>query len=67
VLKTALVSMTINTAGGPQQVNVLQVWAIPLWLAGIRFSAVAPALRKRLVIFQREVAGCFVSPFLPAY
>lgn len=63
VLKTALVSMTINTAGGPQQVNVLQVWAIPLWLAGIRFSAVAPALRKRLVIFQREVADALYRHF----
>ena len=63
VLKAALVSVNVETAGGPQQMNVLQVWGIPLWLAGIRISAVAPTLRERLVIFQREVADALYRHF----
>src|SRR6476469_4716657 len=41
VLASALLSVTIETAGGPQTMGVLTAWAIPLWLTGIQISRVA--------------------------
>lgn len=64
VLRKALISVSIETAGGPQRMNVLLAWGIPLWLADVRLSGVAPALRERLEIFQEEVADVLYRHFI---
>lgn len=63
VLDDALVVLTIETAGGPQQVQCLRADAIPLWLTGIQASRIKPALRAQLVRYQKEAASVLWQAF----
>src|SRR5690349_11042000 len=49
VLNDALATLTIETAGGPQQTQCLRVDALPLWLSGIQASRVKEELREKLI------------------
>lgn len=63
VLALALVQAQIETTGGPQVVNVLLSWGVPLWLASIRAGRRSPAYRERLLTMQREVAAALCRQF----
>jgi hypothetical protein len=56
VLQDALVTLTVETAGGPQQVQCLRADALPLWLSGIQASRVKEELREKLIRYQKEAA-----------
>jgi hypothetical protein len=47
-LASALVQITVNTTGGPQKLEVLASWAIPIWATGLQIS--------RLALEKQEVA-----------
>lgn len=47
-LASALVQITVNTNGGPQKMEVLAAWAIPIWATGLQIS--------RLALEKQEVA-----------
>jgi hypothetical protein len=47
-LASALVQITVNTTGGPQKMEVLAAWAIPIWATGLQIS--------RLALEKQEVA-----------
>jgi len=49
--------------GGPQQVIVLRVDLVPLWLAGIRTKLVSEDMRPKLEKFQREAAKVLWEAF----
>jgi hypothetical protein len=65
VLNEALVILTIETAGGPQQVQCLRVDALPLWLSGIQASRVKEELREKLIRYQKEAATVLWQAFRP--
>ena len=56
VLNEGLVTLTIETAGGPQTVLCLRLNLLPLWLAGVQASRVKLELRDKLVRYQTEAA-----------
>lgn len=62
-LASALVLVRIETPGGPQMVNVLVSWGIPLWLNGIRSGRRSPEQRKRLFIMRREANAALARMF----
>lgn len=56
VLNEGIGVCKLHTPGGIQDTFVLRVDLVPLWLSGIRTSAVGEAIRPRLERFQREAA-----------
>jgi hypothetical protein len=56
VLNDALVTLTMETAGGTQQVQCLRIDALPLWLSGVQASRVKDELREKLIRYQKEAA-----------
>ena len=63
VLATALVLVKIETAGGPQIVNVLLSWGIPLWVASIKPGWRSPEYQERLLIIQQNVGAALARLF----
>ena len=63
VLSFALVLVQIETAGGPQVVNVILAWGLPLWLNSIRASRRSPVYRARLMILKRQAAAALARRF----
>ncbi|HEU5198354.1 MAG TPA: phage antirepressor N-terminal domain-containing protein [Ktedonobacterales bacterium] len=63
VLATALVLVKIETAGGPQTVNVLLSWGIPLWIASIKPGWRSPEYQERLLIIQQNVGAALARMF----
>lgn len=53
----------LSTPGGTQKGYVLRVDLIPLWLAGIRVTAVKEALKPKLERFQEEAAAVLWEAF----
>jgi hypothetical protein len=53
----------LSTPGGPQSAYVLRVDLVPLWLSGIRTSAVKDDIRLRLEQYQREAAKVLWEAF----
>ena len=53
----------LATPGGPQSGYVLRVDLVPLWLSGIRTSAVSEDIRPKLERFQREAAKVLWEAF----
>lgn len=53
----------LATPGGQQRTYVLRVDLIPLWLSGIRASAVKDEVRPKLERFQREAAKVLWEAF----
>jgi hypothetical protein len=53
----------LATPGGQQDTYVLRVDLIPLWLSGVRVSAVRAELRPKLARFQREAAKVLWQAF----
>jgi P22_AR N-terminal domain len=65
VLHDALVSVTVETSGGPQALQCLRIDVLPLWLAGIQASRVKEELREKLVHYQKEAALVLWREFKP--
>jgi hypothetical protein len=53
----------LATPGGQQDTYVLRVDLIPLWLSGVRVSAVRDEIQPKLVRFQREAAKVLWQAF----
>ena len=66
VLRTGLVSLRLQTPGGPQETQCLRLDLIPFWLAGINSRRVRAAVREKLVLYQRECAAVLWDAFKPA-
>lgn len=70
VLSLGLSSVTIDTAGGPQDAECLRLDLIPLWLTTINPKRVSDAVRPKLVRYQVEAASvlwaAFRNDILPA-
>lgn len=56
VLSEGLVSLTVQTSGGPQTVQCLRIDLLPLWLSGVQVTRVKESLHEQLVRYQREAA-----------
>jgi hypothetical protein len=63
IIAEFLVPVRVDTAGGPQTMDVLVAWAIPRWLTGIRLGMVAPEKRPAIEAFQREAADVLYRYF----
>lgn len=53
----------LQTPGGEQEVYVLRVDLVPLWLSGIRVKAVKDSLQPKLARFQKEAARVLWAAF----
>jgi hypothetical protein len=53
----------LHTPGGMQDVTVLRVDLIPLWLSGVRVKSVKETIRPKLTHFQREAAKVLWQAF----
>jgi hypothetical protein len=65
VLQTGLITLTIQTEGGPQEAQCLRLDLLPLWLSGIQVSRVKPELQQHLLRYQTEAAGVLWQAFGP--
>jgi hypothetical protein len=65
VLSQGLITLTVQTDGGPQQVQCLKLTLLPLWLSGIQASRVKPELQDKLVRYQHEAADVLWQAFRP--
>ncbi|HLY31838.1 MAG TPA: phage antirepressor N-terminal domain-containing protein [Ktedonobacterales bacterium] len=59
-----LVTVRIETEGGPQSQSALTLDVLPGWLFGIDENRVKPEVRQDVIVFQRECAGCWQSTLL---
>lgn len=66
VLKDGFLTLTLQTAGGPQETQCLRLDLLPFWLATINVSRVKAALRERLLLYQRDCAAVLWDVFRPA-
>jgi len=66
IIADHLLPARVETAGGPQTMDVLVAWAIPKWLTGIRLGMVAPEKRPAIEAFQREAADVLYRHFSQA-
>src|SRR5436853_2463646 len=65
VLSQGLITLTVQTDGGPQQVQCLKLSLLPLWLAGVQASRVKEELQDKLILYQTEVAEVLWRAFRP--
>lgn len=56
--------ITIQVGGQRRQVATLDIESLPMWLAGIKSSKVHPAIRPRLLQYQREARAVLAAWFL---
>lgn len=65
-LAAALHRITIDTPGGPQQVAMLESWAIAVWLAGLHTSRLSPKSQEVARILKQHahtaIARAFSQP-----
>ncbi|HEY7126696.1 MAG TPA: phage antirepressor N-terminal domain-containing protein [Ktedonobacterales bacterium] len=60
-----LLLVKIDIMGTPQEMNVIIAEAIPMWLANIHESKVAPEARETLMEFQRVAVDALRAFFFP--
>jgi hypothetical protein len=65
VLSQGLITLTVQTDGGPQQVQCLKLALLPLWLSGVQASRVKEELQDKLVRYQHEAADVLWQAFKP--
>ncbi len=65
VLTEGLVSITVETEGGPQEAQCLRLDLLPLWLSGLQARRVKEELQPKLVQYQREAAIVLWQAFKP--
>lgn len=65
VLSTGLITLPIETPGGPQEIQCLRLDLLPLWLAGVSARRADETVRERLVRYQTEAAQVLWREFRP--
>ena len=65
-LSEQLLLARVETTGGPQQMEVLLVEAIPYWTLGINFHPLAPEKRPLLIALKVEAIDAFYGYFFKA-
>ncbi|MDP9309935.1 MAG: ORF6C domain-containing protein [Chloroflexota bacterium] len=65
ILSKGLVTLPVQTEGGPQDVQCLRLDLLPLWLSGLQASRVKEELRPKLVRYQEEAAMVLWQAFKP--
>jgi hypothetical protein len=63
VLDEHLLLVQVATAGGPQPMDALTAWAIPMWLTGIQIKRLAPEKQPAVLAFKREAADALYRHF----
>ena len=63
VLREGLISLPIQTAGGPQTAQFLRLDLLPLWLSGVQAERVREEIRAQLTRYQREAAQALWQAF----
>jgi hypothetical protein len=58
-----LMTVRVETEGGPQRMPALALRALPFWLAGISTRAVSAEIRPVILAFQREVVDVLYQYF----
>ena len=66
-LSEQLVLARVETNGGPQNIEVLIVDAIPEWVLGIQINKLAPEKRPLLLALKAEAFDVFYGYFFGAY
>jgi hypothetical protein len=67
VLREGVVIMTTPSPSGAQETVTLALPALPFWFATLAPSRISdPALRERIVLYQRECADVLFRRFFPA-
>ncbi|HEU5198543.1 MAG TPA: phage antirepressor N-terminal domain-containing protein [Ktedonobacterales bacterium] len=66
-LSEQLVLVRVETAGGPQDIEVLIVDAIPEWVLGIQINKLAPEKRSLLLALKAEAFDVFYGYFFGAH
>jgi len=65
VLRHGLITLHVQTDGGPQAAQGLKLSLLPLWLSGVQTSRVKEELRSKLVRYQIEAAEVLWQAFKP--
>ncbi len=63
-LATGLRRIPLNTTGGIQRVNCVQLDKIALWLAGVQTRQINPAFREKIEAYQDELAPVAMHVFM---
>ncbi|HEX6799037.1 MAG TPA: phage antirepressor N-terminal domain-containing protein [Ktedonobacterales bacterium] len=63
VLNEQLLHVEIVTEGGPQIVDALSAWAIPMWLTGVKLTRIAAEKRPAILAFKRQAADVLYRHF----
>lgn len=53
-LRRALLPVTLDTDGGPQAMDVLLDWCVPMWLAGVNIKRLPAATQPIVLDFQQR-------------
>ena len=60
----SLVSVQIQTRGGPQTADFLTAWAIPYWLTGIELARIKDEQKRQaILLFKRKAADVLYQHF----
>ncbi len=62
-LAQALITMQVQTPGGPQQVEILLNWAISIWAAGLSIARLPEAKRAAALLLQQEAFAAIERTF----
>jgi P22_AR N-terminal domain/ORF6C domain len=65
VLRHGLITLHVETDGGPQAAQGLKLSLLPLWLSGVQASRVKEELQDKLVRYQTEAADILWQAFKP--
>jgi hypothetical protein len=65
VLNQGLVSLEVQTEGGPQVAQCLKLSLLPLWLSGIQANRVKQELQEKLIRYQHDAADVLWQAFKP--
>jgi P22_AR N-terminal domain len=65
VLSQGLITLTVQTDGGPQQAQCLKLSLLPLWLSGVQANRVKDELQDTLIRYQHEAADVLWQAFRP--
>jgi len=65
VLSQGLITLQVQTDGGPQQLQCLKLSLLPLWLSGVQASRVKEDLQDKLIRYQHEAADVLWQAFKP--
>lgn len=63
-LTKGVVKMTIPTNGGNQEINILEIEFLPLWLTGIKANQCREAVRTNLLDFKLKAKDALADAFL---